>query len=118
MKLTGKCKEDFEKWLIDNDQYGGVVVFSDRQVLSEEDYVVLLYDMHESMQYGVYVDFFDSVGIFCEDRRYTDINMAWVVKYPNFNGIQDRFDGLTKTRQESRQAAIEKANELYNTVKK
>lgn len=117
MKLTGKCKEDFEKWLIDNDQYGGVVVFSDRQVLSEEDYVVLLYDMHESMQYGVYVDFFDSVGI-----------KFWITPYYNHDlGVMNEWGsydekglmGVTqKTRQEARQKAIEKANELYNTIKK
>jgi hypothetical protein len=104
MELTGKCKEDFEKW------YNNPLV----EHVGLRRLPQWFYTLTESMQYGVYVDFFDSVGIFCEDRRYTDINMAWVVKYPNFKGMQDRFDGLTKTRQEARSKAIEKANEIYN----
>ena len=107
MKLTGKCKSDFEKWLEKTHQV----------LITDECLNHLFFDeLTDSMQYGVYVDFFDSVGIFCEDRRYTDVNMAWVVKYPNFDGIQDRFDGLTKTRQEARTKAIEKANEIYNKL--
>ena len=106
MKLTNKCKQDFEKWIIDTNLMPHVPVNAK---------FALFYAMPLSFEYGVYVDFFDSVGIFCEDRRYTDVNMAWVIKYPNLDGIQDRFDGLTKTRQEARTKAIEKANEIYNT---
>lgn len=103
MKLTGKCKEDFEKWY---------------KQTSKQNYINygMFLNMPLVFQYGVYVDFFDSVGIFCEDRRYNTTKMAWVVKYPNFDGVQDRFDSLTKTRQEARVQAIEKANEIYNEL--
>ena len=44
MELEGKAKEDFEEYLYDNDIIMG------------------WYSLTESMQYGVYVDWFDSVG--------------------------------------------------------
>lgn len=54
MKLTGKCKEDFDKWLYDlkfnNEKYDNLDAFSD---LRWDDYP-------ESMQSGVLIDFFDS----------------------------------------------------------
>lgn len=106
MNLNGQCKEDFENW------------FNEEQVFELGDINNGFYGMQFSCQYGVLVDYFDSVGIFCEDRRYMASTMSWVVKYPNFNGIQDRYDGLIKTRPEARKAAIEKANELYNNTNK
>ena len=108
-----KCKEDFEKWYFKN-HCKTSLKYEELMPHHKEDVYGWFYGIDLSFKYGVYVDFFDSVGIFCEDRRYTDVNMAWVVKYPNFDGIQDRFDGLTKTRQEARVKAIEKANEIYN----
>ena len=51
MKLTGKCKEDFEKWLYKN-------LYKDSDYTFE--YILdLFYSYIQSMQYGVYVDFFD-----------------------------------------------------------
>jgi len=54
MELTGKCKEDFEKWIL---KLWCVDV-------SLHDYFIEEFDREwESKKYGVYVDFFDSVGI-------------------------------------------------------
>jgi hypothetical protein len=99
MKLTGKCKEDFEKWYFDNDKN----VYIDLKSF---------YSLDESMQYGVYVDFFDSVGVHVEVKVKSS--------FQKFNyGIHDKNEWIVssafiKTRQEARTAAIEKANELYN----
>ena len=94
MKLTGKCKEDFEKWYE-----------------SLEDFYHLDI-MPENMVYGVYVDFFDSVGI---DIRILENNVSSIL---NTNGFsQDRkYDYSNETRQEAREQAILKANEIYNEL--
>ena len=70
-----------------------------------------------SEQYGVYVDFFDSVGIFISiemhfvgDPRYdSDAGYRFEVCID-----EDSYSAL-KTRPEARSAAITKANELYNS---
>jgi len=94
MKLTGKCKEDFEKWYE-----------------SLEDFYHLDI-MPENMVYGVYEDFFDSVGI---DIRILENNVSSIL---NTNGFsQDRkYDYSNETRQEAREQAILKANEIYNKL--
>jgi hypothetical protein len=94
MKLTGKCKEDFEKWYFDNDKN----VYIDLKSF---------YSLDESMQYGVYVDFFDSVGI--------DIDIFKTPEGKYLSAVEmEGNDNIHNTRQEARTAAIEKANELYN----
>jgi hypothetical protein len=96
MKLTGKCREDFEKWYILNRQNQRLDIdgcYTHYTLFAIEPF---------TMQYGVYVDFFDSVGI-----NITITRKAWVVT-PNQNGYCD-------SRSEARTAAIEKANEIYNS---
>jgi hypothetical protein len=101
MNLTGKCKEEFEKWL------GGNV--SD----SHEDYCTWIkFDLlNNSARYGVYVDFFDSVEIdvLCrnKDGRFISFSAPY---YKTNNWHIDEH----KTRQEARIEAIKKANEIYN----
>ena len=60
MKLTGKCKEDFEKWfeppLKENEKDPWEIALYGSMVAE-------FYSLTESMQYGVYVDFFDIVKI-------------------------------------------------------
>lgn len=105
--LTGKCKEDFENWYIDYDQ-------------EEENeptyYCKDFYKIPLSMQYGVYVDFFDSVGIIII------LGTGWSGYLFNYrlsiHGMEDEFDNEIETRQEARIKAIEKANEIYNQNKK
>ena len=59
------------------------------------------------MQYGVYVDFFDSVGIAIAGLPYSlIINDGSIQKYKKV------FGGFA--RQEARTEAIKKANEIYN----
>ena len=99
MKLTGKCKEDFEKWRLLNHKYTESEVSGAAATIWEY--------LDESMQYGVYVDFFDSVGIMISILTNVDENEL-------FFRIDGYHMGRFDTRQEARTAAIEKANEIYN----
>ena len=105
MKLTGKCKEDFEKWF--KDKYAGVHIMG-------MGYWGRFYSLPFSMQYGVYVDFFDifgtTISVFEEmiDGRYFD----FIISEANGNFHQN--DVYYRTRQEAREQAIEKANKIYN----
>ena len=94
MKLTGKCEIDYLKWYKD--------VYSKENDIYEDGMSVNY--MPFSMAYGVYVDFFDSVGIYIKDSRRS---------YRVTNG-ENVFTNLHLTRQEARTKAIEKANEIYN----
>lgn len=92
--MKGKAKEMFEKWLFDN------------------DILIGWFGLTESMQWGVYVDFFDSEGIYISIDAYIyrssgemyfeiEVNQEWPFsKHP--------------TRQEARAKAIEKATEMLN----
>jgi hypothetical protein len=98
MKLTGKCKEDFEKWLYKN-------LYKDSNYTFE--YILeLFYSYTPSMQYGVYVDFFNSEEIY----------MSIVNDFEFIEVIVDRIiiDIPSQLYAEARTAAIEKANEIYN----
>lgn len=101
MKLTGKCKEEFEKWLSEH-----WVKFESDGAGFYMEYKEMFYQTPFSMQYGIYVDFFDSVGVevvcFLMNGEYN-----WFIE----GDIEDNF---TKTRHEARTKAIEKANEIYN----
>ncbi len=110
MKLTGKCKEDFEKWF---------------QEKSESHYRLVEWfeALDFNMQYGVYVDFFDIKGVITDiqpfinydSNKYTDIDLFSVNITVLNEVMEDTFFGEYKTRKEARTAAIEKANELYNS---
>ena len=101
--LTGKCKEDFEDWYVrgfHND--GGYHDYMKRSFYSK----IL------SMQYGVLVDFFDSVGLMMEDiydspfYGFQIFNKGGKESIISIGGYNDR--------DKARLKAIEKANELYN----
>ena len=91
MKLTGKAKEEFEKWFVESYKkdinYGRVPMPStlDRYI--------------PSMQYGVYVDFFWHEGgelILTSESVQVDILNGFI------------------TIEEAREQAIKKANEIFN----
>jgi len=96
MKLTGKCREAFEKWFLDN--YG-----FDKW----EDVKPDFHNIDTSMQYGVYVDFFDSVGIRIMIQG--GEGGLFYIKI-NYNCEISR----DIPRHEARTKAISKANEIYN----
>tara|TARA_R110000803_G_scaffold76454_2_gene141093 strand:+ start:1136 stop:1474 length:339 start_codon:yes stop_codon:yes gene_type:complete len=109
MKLTGKCKEEFEKW------YKNTNIWVNH--LDTQEFLSL----PQSLQYGVYVDFFDSVGIYISmmashshavDSRFHGFDIC-----VEGDGFCYDIDMGYKTRPEARTKAIEKANEIYNNNK-
>lgn len=105
MELTGKCKEEFEKWLL----YCGV--YGEYEYHLDEDLLSHFKNLKTSMQYGVYVDFFDSVGIYIEDKIDSCAKDFRYLATVNFK-TKDAYN----TRPEARIVAIEKANEIYNKI--
>lgn len=105
--LTGKCREDFEKWYVS--------IFKDIKVSSATVNTVRVNTfkiMHPSMQYGVLVDFFD------ENKLEIYIKKIAIEKYSIYidnvgHHVLDSYI-FCKTLQEARIKAIEKANEIYN----
>jgi len=84
MRLTGKCKEDFEKWRISKkDSYLKHCFFE---------------ELMPSMQYGVYVDFF-AIQLIEVDKI-----MMEHYKLMSSYTLKDH----------CRKLAIEQANEIYN----
>jgi len=106
--LTGRCKEDFEKWYKENG-------FNDP--VPKHD-MRFFYTKHFSMQYGVYVDFFDSVGLFIELGCVTenDYDFTIIIDKAPQDGNNFEFEMNFKTRQEAREQSIKKANEIYNEL--
>jgi hypothetical protein len=112
MELTGKCKEEFEKWFTNSDNRKG---FDAEQIALDRKYrLKVFYQLYPSMQYGVYVDFFDSVEIY--------ISLDWyksIVKDSEYfeTDINNHIDSERfKHRPEARVAVIKKANEIYNNA--
>ena len=66
------------------------------------------------MQYGVYVDWFDSVGIASETYRFSKEDFESIVINFNNSDNETRL-GFVNSRHEARTKAIEKANEIYNS---
>jgi len=103
MILTDKAKEDFEKWFVESvflNQFMWDGITAPVEHFNES---------HTSMQYGVYVDWFDSVGM--------DIEICVTVAgHEYYFMIDDDSDNpiMNETRHEARTKAIEKANEIYN----
>jgi hypothetical protein len=109
MELTGKCKEEFKKWLNVNYKDCGVVRYSKDVNWSVFD---LFYKLPKSMQYGLLEDYFDSVGIdIVIERRRSDLFLFVIYSNCLYGS------GLIPNKQsrlKARIAAIEKANELRN----
>ena len=113
--LTGKCKEDFEKWF----------KRLDGQEEEHEWFIYLtkgrnpigfFYEFPFSMQYGVYVDFFDSVGLTLLIN--TETYDCWWSTILEEDLMSPYFESCkpieTESRNEARTKAIKKANEIYN----
>ena len=102
MKLTGKCKENFEVW------------FEDKYDNNNTSDVIMLQTEFDSMpfefKYSVYVDYFDSVGVDIEICKYP---IAQQYYYMINDGDEEN---IFETRPQARVAAIERANKLHNEV--
>ena len=108
MKLTGKCKEDFEKWFYINDGIKqSMAQFSDLTL-----YAFL--QLPQSMQYGVYVDFFDSVDIYITDAYLDNLfKNRYYYEVAALDG-ETIIEARSEVRIEVRIEAIKQANKIYN----
>jgi hypothetical protein len=114
MKLTGKCKEDFEKWF-SNEYVSKPNVYNNCfDLISGENILEPFYKLPKSMQYGVYVDFFDSVDIDIDTKFCGYLKYDYSIKDKISHGLLFTEYDWSTTRQEARTKAIEKANEIYN----
>ena len=106
MKLTGQASIKFEEWyrINDNEFCVGYPNGDDDDNMCED-----FYDLPNSYQYGVYVDFFDSVEVFIEVARYNILNKFYCM----LNDSSYKPD-IYITRNEARREAIVRANEILN----
>lgn len=122
MELTGRAKKDFEKWL----EHPTANLSGRCSWIGDVDScqfniwtIEYFYQLPESMRYGVYVDWFDSVGINVD--VFTDLwamyDPADEISFVISVEIESKdLGGLSNesTRAEARTKAIEKAKEIYN----
>ena len=117
MKIHGHFKKDFEKWYAK--QKFGVALWSVRGSTYEE---VGFYDKPFSMQWGVLVDFGDSVGYDLVVERHCDFDgvyhnlFEWTIR--TINDSKSGFAGYEKSRHEVREQSIIKLQEIYNDNKR
>jgi hypothetical protein len=109
--MKGQAKKDFEKW-VGRADLGGIGDFSDCVEMCEnyptDNWNISFTDYPKSMQYGVIVDWFDSVGI----EIYFQCDETLII-FDNGEPVDLPFRQFD-TRQQARQKAIDKAVEIYN----
>lgn len=100
MILTGKSKEDFERW--NNDIYGIVDTAHSNECIEFRH-------LNPELQHSVIIDWFDSVGIRIT-VSYWDYTSKWQdVILGLINGSYEH-----NSRHEATKQAIIKANDIYN----
>lgn len=111
MELTGKAKEDFEKWYNNNYPTRHSKIKMNYKVWVGESWDVpsTFWWLPYSMRWGVLVDFFDINGI--EIFLDRDFRGSWV-----FN-IDGEECGNFPTRPKTREESIKAANQIYNENK-
>lgn len=115
--LTEKCKKDFEEWYFN-------LTNNDTAIIETGDAGYYLCDFFDdlpfSMQYGVYVDFFDENEIRIELQIHTDPTMSGA-RFKKirpeilYGGRYYNVGASFGSRNIARESAIKKANEIYNS---
>ena len=103
MKLTGNAKEKFEEWF----------KFKWREKGSAPIGLAKFYSLPESMQWGIYQDWADSIGYEMWVEKAIAEFRYWYNIYEK-DGRPHYNEGF-QTRQEARNAAIEKLQDFYPT---
>ncbi len=103
--LTGKTKEDFIEWFREN-------INQTLDLTIIEDFYLYPF----SMQWGVFVDFFDNKKIYINDEhnRYGNTYQFFIDLEIE---TQDIIGVGYLDRNESRKSAIKKANKIYNQAR-
>ena len=108
MELTGKCKVDFEKWLVCGEGWVNFKKYYNACAGNNDPFLWVI-ENPLSMQYGVYVDFFDSVEVFININTYD-----YGGRYFQYSVDDLMPDTVFYKRSEAITQSIQKANELYN----
>lgn len=109
MKLTGKCKEDFEKWYKENN-------YRNAKRDKTLNFICLsFWSKQDNQKYGVLVDFFDSVVIKIQIEPFDSFIFDVIIIFEENDDVYVLDKGF-KTRPKARTAAIKKANEIYNEL--
>lgn len=105
MKLTGIAKERFIEWK--NENY-------------PTDLFCAFTSMTESSKNALIIDWFDSVGIYIQDwgLEMVDGDFGFDSQVLCGKQLHETQSGFAKTRSESIESAIIKANELFNELNK
>ena len=103
MILTGKCKDDFKRYIID---------------LKDTNYNQFYYnfdDLTTSMKYGVYQDFFDKVGLEMVDFKWRNKYTASMYVGDNMKISKQigKDKGFSK-RDDARVFVVNQTNDYYN----
>ena len=114
MELSGKALKDFWIWYLLPEQQKEYKTSSIIKYASENGAKVRFLAMSFAERYGVFVDFFDSVGLVidiqpCSCHKPTIFNVNIIKPMMDFIEIDEK-----KNRQEARISAIKKVNEIYN----
>lgn len=122
MILTGKAKEDFEKWLLTD---GNEIIKNG--TIEYDLYYMCKYMIPQNMVNSKIIDWFDSVGIYINvspnyldhDRKYSEGDFKSVINFKNgtsTKSVDYPFEYVLKpcTRHQATEQAIIKANEIYN----
>ena len=98
--VTDKTKEKFEEWYDENH-------YSISDKYTDFDYFTF------SMQWGVYLEFFDSVGYCISEYTFSE-DKSFSCDVEDFKTKEFIDCGTFETRKEAQTEAIKKANELFN----
>ena len=99
MMFTGKNKEDFEKWLF-------VHLIGENYSSDEFEHFTF------SMQQGVYLEYLDSVGYYCDAEK--DMMYEDGIIFTYYINASYQTSEHFRTRQEALKEAFKKADELIN----
>jgi|TARA_R110000744_G_scaffold71300_3_gene143566 hypothetical protein len=104
MELTGKCKEEFEKWILNDDD--------SEEYRFGQNLSTNFEGLPSSFKYGVLVDYFDSIEMdIVIERRRNDLFLFVIYLHHQYgSGVIPN----KQSRPEARTASIKKANELRN----
>ena len=104
----GQAKEAFERWYIKTN-------CKDLNLLGEirTEFRMFYNVLTPSMQYGVYVDFFDSVGIEIMTPKKSALIWSWHIRD---NSIIKRINStlIFTSANEAQSAALTKASQIFN----
>ena len=109
MELTGKCKDEFEKWYFKDFEFNEEITDFDRKIT-----LSTFYTEKYSMKYGVLVDYFDSVGVYINSGKNLSNSIGDKYNYIIQCNSKVTYEECFLDTNEARTAAIEKANELRN----